>query len=219
MQRYETSLCCKVRRWPTAFKTARKNAVDRQQLWNSELPDIAVQINRFTERIARLNLEIATIEGGGLVHSDATGLRDQRLRDLDELAGFVSINVQERESGAVSVFVGGDYLVSNGIRREVYTAYSPTAGGNEVRIIETDSPLQVKGGKLAATMEARDSVFTDYINRLDKMATTLIRGFNEVHSQGQGRKGFSEVESAVATDAFVPLDRCRARVCAKERNF
>ena len=187
------------------IKASRQSAIDRQQIWNADLPDTANQINRLTERIARLNLEIATIEGGGLVHSDATGLRDQRLRDLEELAGFININIQERESGAVSVFVGGDYLISNGIRREVYSAYSPTLGGNEVRIIETDSPLQVTGGKLAATMKARDEVFTDFVQRLDEMASTLIRGFNEVHSQGQGRKGFQELESAIATDAFVPL--------------
>lgn len=190
-----------------SIQAARQNAVDRQQLWNAELPETAVQINRLTERIARLNLDIATIEGGGLLHSDATGLRDQRLRDLEELATFVNINVQERESGAVSVFVGGDYLVSNGIRREVYTAYSPTTEGNEVRIIETDSPLQVTSGRLAATMQARDGVFTDYIDRLDKMSSTLIRGFNEAHSQGQGRRGFSEIESAINSDAFVPLDQ------------
>tara|TARA_R110002049_G_scaffold2750_2_gene21423 strand:+ start:189362 stop:191050 length:1689 start_codon:yes stop_codon:yes gene_type:complete len=189
-----------------SIQTARQNAIDRQTTWNAGLPDTANQINRLTERIARLNLEIATIEGGGLVHSDATGLRDQRLRDLDELAGFVNINIQERESGSISVFVGGDYLISNGIRREVYTAYDPDAGGNEVRILETDSPLQVTGGTLAATMEARDGVFSDFVGQLDKMATTLIRGINEVHSQGQGRRGFTEIESAVSTDAFVPLE-------------
>ena len=187
------------------IQSTRQSAVDRQQIWNGELPEMASQINRLTERIARLNLEIATIEGGGLVHSDATGLRDQRLRDLDELATFVNINVQERESGSVSVFVGGDYLVSNGIRREVTSAYNPNTGGNEIRIVETDSPLQVTGGELAATMQARDEVFTDFVSRLDEMAATLIRGVNEVHSQGQGRRGFSEIESAVASDAFVPL--------------
>ncbi len=101
------------------------------------------QINRLVERIARLNLEITTIEGGGLVRSDATGLRDQRYRDLEELSEYVNINVQEQESGSVAVFVGGDYLISNGNYREVYAAYSNAVGGNEIRIIETDSPLQV----------------------------------------------------------------------------
>ena len=63
------------------------------------------QINQLTQRIARLNLEIATIEGGGLIHSDATGLRDQRYRDLEELATYMDINVQEQANGAVAVFV------------------------------------------------------------------------------------------------------------------
>jgi len=188
-----------------SLQSARQRAVERQQIWNADLPNTAGQINRLTERIARLNLEIATIEGGGLIHSDATGLRDQRLRDLEELAGFININIQEQTSGAVSVFVGGDYLISNGIHREVYTAHSPRTGGDEIRIIETDSPLQVTSGKLAATMKARNEVFTDFVNRIDAMASALIRGLNEVHSQGQGRKGFAEVTSSNAMNAFVPL--------------
>ncbi len=187
------------------IRRSREDALSRRELWNKDLDQMSNQINRLTERIAKLNLEIATIEGGGLIHSDATGLRDQRYKDLEELASYVDINVQEQESGAVSVFVGGDYLVSNGNYREVYTAYSNTAGGNEVRIIETDSPLQASSGILAATKTARDSIFGEFVDSLDDMAAALIRSVNEVHSQGQGRDGHLELLSSVAADAGVPL--------------
>ena len=53
-----------------------------------------------------------------MIRSDATGLRDQRYRDLEELSQYVNINVQEQPSGAVAVFVGGDYLISNAIHRD-----------------------------------------------------------------------------------------------------
>ncbi len=84
------------------IQRSRNQAVDRQVAWNNGLQDIASQINRLTDRIARLNVEIATIEGGGIAKSDATGLRDQRYKDLEELASFVEINVQEQESGTVN---------------------------------------------------------------------------------------------------------------------
>ncbi|MGI9470802.1 MAG: flagellar hook-associated protein FlgK [Rubripirellula sp.] len=187
------------------IQRTREDVLARRELWNGELEGIASQINRLTERIAQLNLEIASIEGGGLVRSDATGLRDQRYRDLESLAEFVDINMQEQQNGTVSVFVGGDYLISNGTNREVYSAYNPNSEGNEIRVVETDSPLQVKEGIVASTMTARDRVFGDFVDSIDSMAASLIRSVNEVHSQGQGRQGFDHLVTSVTADAGVPL--------------
>lgn len=187
------------------LQTARNRAVERQEQWNGELSEIATQINRLSERIARLNVEIATIEGGGLLGSDATGLRDQRYRDLEELASYIDINYQEQASGNVSVFVGGDYLINNRTHREVYAAFDESAGGIEVRIIETDAPLQVKGGRLGAAIQVRGGVFGDYIDNLDAMARALIENVNRVHSQGQGRRGFDSVVGTSVSQTGVPI--------------
>ncbi|WP_430451472.1 flagellar hook-associated protein FlgK [Rhodopirellula europaea] len=189
----------------TSMKQIRTRAGELQDGWNAEVDDAATQINRLTERIAQLNVEIATIEGGGTLGSDATGLRDQRYRDLEELASYVNINFQEQASGNVSVFVGGDYLIADGNRREVYSAYDEDAGGLEVRIVDTDAPLKAKGGKLGAAIEARSGVFGDYVENLDHMAAALIRGVNSVHSQGQGRTGFSSLVSSNTSEPGVPL--------------
>lgn len=188
------------------LQATRQRALDRQIAWSSELSDIGTQINRLVERIASLNVEIATVEGGGLIGSDATGLRDQRYQDLEELASFVDINIQEQFTGTVNVFVGGDYLVSNGIYREVDAVYDPKTGGQQVRIVESDAPLQASGGRLGAAIQAREGVFGDFINQIDKMASSLIRAVNEVHSQGQGRKGFLELTGSVVSETGVPLD-------------
>ena len=189
----------------TNIRQAREDVVSLASLQNGDLENIASDINRLTERIASLNLEITTIEGGGLLNSDATGLRDQRYRDLEELSQYVNLNIQEQENGTVSVFVGGDYLINNGIQREVGTAFNSKTNGNEVRILETDSPLQATGGRLAATIEARDSVFADYIESINSIASALIQSVNEVHSQGQGREGFTSLTSTVVSDTGVPL--------------
>ncbi|TWU43287.1 Flagellar hook-associated protein 1 [Novipirellula aureliae] len=186
------------------IRQTRQNAIDQQGSWDGEMKQMASEINSLTERIAKLNLEIATIEGGG--DSDATGLRDQRYLDLESLSEYVQINYQEQESGAINVFVGGDYLVSNSNHRDVYSEYNQELGGQEVRIVETDSPLQVTGGKLSASMQARDGVFGDYVDRLDTMAAALIRSVNEVHSQGQGRQAFQAVTSSSKGEAGVPLN-------------
>lgn len=189
----------------TNLNRAREAALERQQAWNNRVAGIADDVNRLSHQIAELNVEIATTEGGGAVGSDATGLRDQRYQALEELSELIDINIQELDNGNVSVFVGGDYLVNNGLRREVHAVYDEEAGGQQVRIVETDSPLQVTGGTLAGTIQARNEVFGNYVDQLDEVAGALIRSVNEVHSQGQGRTGYQSLEASVATEPGVPL--------------
>ena len=206
-------------RLATTIRSSREDALSRRELWNGDLDQMAGDINRLLERIAKLNLDIATVEGGGLIRSDATGLRDQRLRDLEELSKFTNLNIQEQESGAVSVFVGGDYLISNGNFREVKTAYNAKLGGSEIRITETDSPLQSTSGVVAATMEARDGVFSQHIESLNRMASALIQSVNKVHSQGQGRTGIDELLSSVVADTGVPLTEAGLAFDPKNGSF
>jgi len=191
----------------TNIRRTRDAVLERRELWDGELANLTSKINHLSNRIADLNTQIAGIEGGGLIQSDATGLRDQRYRDLEELSGILSINVQEQESGAVSVFIGGDYLINKGNYRDVYTAYNDKLKGTEIRIVETDSPLQTKEGVLVGTMKARDGVFGAFVDTLDTMAAGLIRSFNELHSQGQGRRGYRELVGFTKTETLVPLTR------------
>ena len=201
------------------IRRTRESVLERRELWDGELANMTSKINHLSSRIADLNIQIAGIEGGGLIQSDATGLRDQRYRDLEELSGILNINVQEQTSGTVSVFIGGDYLINSGNYRDVYTAYNEKLKGTEVRIVETDSPLQAKEGVLVATMKARDEVFGPFVDTIDSMATGLIRSFNELHSQGQGRRGFSELIGFSRTEPVVPLSRAELPWSPKNGTF
>jgi flagellar hook-associated protein 1 FlgK len=201
------------------IRRTRESVLERRELWDGELANMTSKINHLSSRIADLNIQIAGIEGGGLIQSDATGLRDQRYRDLEELSGILNINVQEQTSGTVSVFIGGDYLINSGNYRDVYTAYNEKLKGTEVRIVETDSPLQAKEGVLVATMKARDEVFGSFVDTIDSMATGLIRSFNELHSQGQGRRGFSELTGFSRTEPVVPLSRAELPWSPKNGTF
>lgn len=201
------------------IRRTRDSVLERRELWDGELANMTDKINHLSSRIADLNIQIAGIEGGGLIQSDATGLRDQRYRDLEELSGILSINVQEQASGTVSVFIGGDYLINSGNYREVYTAYNDKMKGTEVRIVETDSPLQTKEGVLVGTMKARDGVFGAFVDTIDAMATGLIRSVNELHSQGQGRRGFTELIGSSKTEPVVPLNRANLPWSPKNGTF
>lgn len=170
---------------------------------NQEVRGTASEINRMTEQIAKLNQRIVEIEGGRTSGSDAVGLRDERLNVLQDLAKLVDIRAVEQSSGAVTVFVGGEYLVADGIQRPVTYALRTESDGTttpEVRLKDTDSPLKVSGGRLQGLYAARDKGAGKIQDDLDNFARDLIEQFNRIHSQGQGSAGFSELTSTFASD-------------------
>jgi len=170
---------------------------DIAQIANSEIGNIALDINRLTSSIAKINQRIVELEGGRSTNSDAGGLRDNRNKALDELSTLVNIEAIEQSSGAVTVFVGGDYLVTDGLSREVKTAKITTGSGSgnalEVRIVDTDAKLGATGGKLKGLYDARDGAAGGFLNGLDKLARNVISEVNRIHSRGQGVSGFRNV--------------------------
>lgn len=163
------------------------------------------RINALTDKIAKLNLQITNIEGGRTVQSDATGLRDDRYRALEELSQLVDVNVQEQATGSVSIFVGGDFLVAETHSRELYVSTSNSDRVSQVKFRETNAKLEFSGGELYALQDGRDTVVGNVLEGLDRLAHDLIREFNTVHSQGQGRRGFESLTGSVAIDPAVPL--------------
>lgn len=171
---------------------------------NGETQQTVTEINRLTQRLAQLNTRIVELEGGkDSKTSDAVGLRDERIQVLDELSSYVGIRAVEQDSGAVSVFVGGEYLVADGIQRELKVSLKVQEDGSsfpEVRLADTDFPLEVSGGRIHGIYLAREQGINGTISRLDQFARDLISQFNLIHSQGQGTKGFSQVTSQNPAD-------------------
>lgn len=169
---------------------------------NDRVIDMSEDINRLLEEIQQLNIRIAETEGGDTSASDAVGLRDQRLHALEELAKLVDIRVEEQDSGGVVVYRGGDFLVYEGLARDV-TVVTESEGGlakSDIRLRETDSPLNPNAGELRGLLHSRDEILGKFLDQLDDFATTLSFEFNKVFSSGQGLNGFDEVTSEFAVD-------------------
>jgi flagellar hook-associated protein 1 FlgK len=166
------------------------------------------QINRIAQSLADLNKRIVEVEGG--TSSSAVGLRDERLKLLDELATYVDVSVSEQSSGSTTVFVGGDYIVSDGIARQIKASAIAEDGGQviELRFADTDSSLDLQGGKLKGLYESINRSSADgYQGKIDKLAKDVIYVVNRIHSQGQGNKGFQSVLSdAVLGPSDLPLE-------------
>ncbi|MFN7842655.1 MAG: flagellar hook-associated protein FlgK [Pirellula sp.] len=166
------------------------------------------QINRIAQSLADLNQRIVEVEGG--TNSSAVGLRDERLKLLDELATYVDVSVTEQSSGSATVFVGGDYIVSDGIARQIKASAIAEDGAQviELRFADTDSSLDLQGGKLKGLYESINRSSADgYQGKIDKLAKDVIYVVNRIHSQGQGNKGFQSILSdAVLGPSELPLE-------------
>ncbi len=178
---------------------------------NDRIRDAATDINGLLTDIADLNEKIVRMEGG-VTKSDAVGLRDQRQRKLTELSELIGIRAVEQTNGAVSVFAGGEYLVLDGIARQVYADEVPRDGTNfvEVKIVDFESPLRTDTGKLAGLLNSRDSILGNFLSDLDRFAKSFAFEFNKVFSSGQGLTGYRtmEAEHLIPADSINdPLDQ------------
>ena len=58
----------------------------------------------------------------------------------------------------------------------------------ELRIEETNKPLEITAGEVAGLVKSRDDVLGDFLDTLDDFASTLAFEFNRLFSSGQGLK-------------------------------
>jgi len=176
---------------------------------NDQILSSVEEVNKSVQEIAKLNLQIMQVEQGGAITSDAVGLRDRRDEVLKNLAQMVNIRVDEQQSGAVNVFVGGDYLVFDGTTQTIRVSsradHDLTIA--DLHLSNSDSQLNATSGKLAGLVGVRDDVLAGFLDDLDAFTKTLIFEFNRIHAGGQGLTGFQQMVSAFAvTDSTKPLD-------------
>ncbi len=170
------------------------------------LANTATQANDLLNRIASINTQITQTEGPG---GEAAALRDQRDLLIDELATIIDINVIEQPSGAVDIHVGSTPIVLGGVSRGIELRSESGTGSTNItlRVAADGSFLQPTGGTLGGLMRQRDQTIRPAIDALDEFTSQLIFQVNRVHSQGQGRSGFTSVAgSTVVQDAAANLN-------------
>jgi flagellar hook-associated protein 1 FlgK len=177
-------------------------AGDMRASLNDRVERAADDINRLIEEIRVLNLRIGEAEATDVSDSDAVGLRDQRYIALTNLAKLIDIEVHEQPTGMVSVFNGGEYLVMDGEARSVKAEEYSDRGLQvfELRIVETNKPLDITSGEVAGLVKSRDDVLGNFLDTLDDFAGTLAFEFNRLYSSGQGLKGFQSLTSEWPVD-------------------
>jgi flagellar hook-associated protein 1 FlgK len=169
---------------------------------NLQIDEQVDEVNKLLAEIADLNKQIVIAEGGDASPSDAVGLRDRRNQALGELSQIMDIRTAEQPAGDVAVYSNGDFLVFEGVYRQVVRNRTEQDGlvTTDVRIAETDAPVATSGGKLAGLIAARDQIVGGFITQLNDFASALIYEFNKLYSTGQGLIGFSSLTSEFSAE-------------------
>jgi flagellar hook-associated protein 1 len=189
----------------TLASTLNSLASQASQL-RSHLNDQVIQdagnINSLLTQVGKLNIQIAETEGGNTTSSQAVGLRDQRDQALSGLSKLINVTTTNQPDGTVSVFSGGDYLVSEGQVRQVKVDTTSDRGlsAANIRLAATDSPLAINSGEVGGLTSSRDQILGGFLDQLDSFAGTLAHEFNKVYSTGQGLNGYSQVTSTTPVD-------------------
>ncbi len=173
----------------------------RSQL-NDQVVQDAGSINSLLNQIGKLNVQIAETEGGDTSGSQAVGLRDQRNSALTSLANLMNITTTEQADGTVSVYNGGDYLVSEGEVRQVKVDTTSDRGldAASIHLAQTDAPLAISSGEVGGLIDSRDQVLGGFLDNLNSFAGTLSQEFNKIYSSGQGLNGYTTVTSTNPVD-------------------
>lgn len=119
------NLAGSIRRFDARLGEARQNVDGRVR-------DAVSRINEITRRLAEINAKQPVIEAGG---PEASDLRDERDRLLDELSGLAGVQVVYDERGRANVFLEatGDALITG--TTDIPLALSPDGEGMQHVIV------------------------------------------------------------------------------------
>jgi len=204
-------LIIKAQSLATQFNQVADRLGDVRTSLNESLSSDAEQANIALEDIAKLNEQIVTAEIGG--SGRANDLRDIRQQRIEDLAKLAKVDTVANPNGSVDISVDGTTLVSGINVLDTLQTYDAGGGQFLVRTSTSGTPLNITGGSIKGTIDARDGELSALQAEVETLAATLITEVNAVHASGYGLAGttgesfFSGTGSAdIAVNAILVAD-------------
>jgi flagellar hook-associated protein 1 len=203
------------------FKRLRKDVLGVRDHIDSRLDSYTREANDSAERIRDLTLKIKGVEVTG---GSANDLKDKRDVELKRLASYLNISsVRTENSGLIVEVPGiGPFVSDAGV--EKFSTYRSPANSNgktenalDISTTGAASPVvtdRIKGGKIGALIDVRDTTVSSILNRLDELAFTLSKSVNEIHQQGftkNGEQGISFFKNLISKERaaeFIDIRAC-----------
>jgi len=188
-----------------ASKLAIQDRVPSSDNFSSDQPNtksiLYDEINQLAESFAGVNQEILSHQGTAIALRDLKNQRDEietqitTRFNLVDLTEFTFTDIGDG-SGMRQIEVKGNLLV-DGTRisklsldsQQVTTDInSPLFGKTEGTVInpKNGEKVSIQGGKIGGLVNFRDNQLTQFIDRINTFATTLMAEVNAVHVKGYG---------------------------------
>ena len=172
------------------LKTATQQMQSQINAQYDDMSSTLTKINDITNQLTKLNQNIMSSEATG---ASANDLRDKRDLLVDELSGYMNLNVYEDDNGMYTVVSNGVSMV-NGINRLTLEMSTPIANSTygindySIQIKESGIAYIPTDGSLKAQL---DTIAEDksYIDKMADMAGFMLTTFNNMHQQGAGIDG------------------------------
>ncbi|MHC1759577.1 MAG: flagellar hook-associated protein FlgK [Negativicutes bacterium] len=161
---------------------------------NTDLKLNLQTVNQITADILALNQKISLSEMAGA--GSANDLRDRRDLLVDELSGYVDVQVVEDRDGNYIIQSGAVTLVNRQKTTELTTVsrMDPDYGYETLNIQADGLDVKLSNGSLKGMLDMRDDTeigIKGYLNDLSAMSEFLLRDFNAIHRAGYGEDNVS----------------------------
>ncbi len=157
---------------------------------NRQVAQRVDQINVYAREIRDLNERIQKSEALGDRPND---LLDKRDAFIEKLSGLVDISVGRSDKDEHIVYIGGENLVQGSIYRPLKAVRNPDNNGMYDVMWQTETAVTIKSGELAGLIDVRDNILKQNINDINAFSINFTDMVNEVHKDGFGRRGETNV--------------------------
>ena len=164
---------------------------------NGRLVATVNKVNELGGKVAELNRQINSYEGGQRVAND---MRDARNQAIEELSDLVDVNSFEDLNGRTTVIIGRDWTLVEGNNH--YKLEGKMKGG-ELGMLNIDGvstndnrrnlTRTFREGEMAEMLRMRDDTIVAYQKNLDEIAFSLAGKVNKIHASGTGINSATEI--------------------------
>lgn len=157
---------------------------------NRQVAQRVDQINLYAREIRDLNERIQKSEALGDKPND---LYDKRDAFIEKLSGIVDVSIGRSDKDEHLVYIGGENLVQGNIYRPLKAVRNPDNNGMYDVMWQTETAVTIKSGELAGLIDVRDTILRQNINDVNAFSINFTDMVNEVHKDGFGRRGETNV--------------------------
>lgn len=192
-----------------AFKRVDSSLMEQRRDLNGRVIGEVGEINQIIQQIAKLNIDIGSLEGGqGQKANDLRDKQDLLLRDLN---GRIEINYYRSDNDMLVVRGPQETLLvdrKEAAKLDVH-ARSDDAGMVDVVVISSDGNRFANvtkandKGRLKGLIDIRDGIIPELSDRNNDMAKAFVDNFNVIHREGFG---LNKYKGTIGRDFFAISD-------------